>query len=84
MEAQAQRGSTCKAVLLFCLGSVKTKDAGCAEEIKSRTYMAKVTLTKKKILLLISKLDLNLRKKLVNFYFWNIALCGAETGYLEV
>jgi hypothetical protein len=26
-----------------------------------------------------SKLDLNLRKKLVKCYIWNIALCGAET-----
>jgi len=32
--------------------------------------------------LFASKLDLNLRKKLVKFHIWNIALCGAETGHL--
>jgi len=26
-----------------------------------------------------SKLDLNLRKKLVRCYIWSIALCGSET-----
>jgi hypothetical protein len=28
---------------------------------------------------LISKLDLNLSKKLVTCYIWSVALCGAET-----
>jgi hypothetical protein len=31
----------------------------------------------------ISKLDLNLRKKLIKCYIWNIALCGAETLTLQ-
>ena len=33
--------------------------------------------------LFTSKLDLNLRKKLVECYIWNIALCGAETWTLQ-
>jgi hypothetical protein len=39
-------------------------DATCAREIKSRIAMAKVAFNKKKTLF-TSKLDLNLRKKLV-------------------
>ena len=31
-----------------------------------------------------NKFDLNLRKKLVKFYIWSIALCGAETWTLHV
>jgi hypothetical protein len=33
--------------------------------------------------LFTSKLDLNLRKKLVNCYIWSIALYGAETWTLR-
>jgi hypothetical protein len=40
--------------------------------------MAKATFNKKKIIF-NSKLDLNLRKKLVKCYTWSIALYGAET-----
>jgi hypothetical protein len=53
-------------------------DARCACEIKSRTAMAKAALNKKKALC-TTKLDLNLRKKLVKCYIWSIALYGAET-----
>jgi len=34
---------------------------------------------KKKRIFFTSKLDLNLRKKLVKCYIWSIALYGAET-----
>jgi hypothetical protein len=40
--------------------------------------MAKATFNKKKTLF-TSKLDLNLRNKLVKCYIWRIALYGAET-----
>jgi len=40
--------------------------------------MAKAAFSKKKTLF-ISKLDLNLRKKLIKCYIWSIALYGAET-----
>ena len=39
--------------------------------------MAKVAFKKKT--LFTSKLDLDLRKKLVKCYIWSMALCGAET-----
>jgi hypothetical protein len=61
------------------LGSVITNDARCTHDIKSRTAMAKAAFNNKKKALLTSKLDLNLRKKPVNCYFWSTALYGAET-----
>jgi hypothetical protein len=53
-----------------------TNDARCTREIKSRIAMAKAAFNKKKTLF-TSKLDLNLRKKLVKCYIWSIALYGA-------
>jgi hypothetical protein len=50
-------------------------------EIKSRTAMAKAAFNKKT--LFTSKLDLNLKKKLVKCYIWSIALYGAETWTLR-
>ena len=49
------------------LGSMLTDDGRCTCEIKSRIAMAKAAFNKKKNLF-ISKLDLNLRKKLVKCY----------------
>jgi hypothetical protein len=43
--------------------------------------MAKAAFNKKKTLF-TSKLDLNLRKKLIKCYIWSIALYGAETWTL--
>jgi hypothetical protein len=60
------------------LGSMLTNDGRCICEIKSRTAMAKVAFNKK-VALFTSTLDLKLRKKLVKFYIWSIALYGAET-----
>jgi len=40
--------------------------------------MTKTTFNKKKTLF-TSKLELNLRKKLIKYYIWNTALFGAET-----
>jgi hypothetical protein len=60
------------------LGSMITNDARCTREINFRIVMAKATFNKKKTLF-TSKLDLNLRRKLVKCYIWSIALCGAET-----
>ena len=49
------------------LGSSRTKNnARCTREIKSRIAMAKAAFNKK--IILSSKLDLNLRKKLVKCY----------------
>ena len=44
--------------------------------------MAKPAFSKKKTLF-ISKLDLNLRKKLIKCYIWSMALYGAETWTLR-
>ena len=49
------------------LGSMLTNDGRCTREIKSRIAMAKAAFSKKKILF-TSKLDLNLRKKLIRCY----------------
>jgi hypothetical protein len=63
------------------LGSMQTNDARCTCEIKSRITMAKAAFNKKT--LFTSKLDLNLRKKLVKCYIWSIALYGAEMWILQ-
>jgi hypothetical protein len=63
------------------LGSMITDVARCTREIKYRIAMAKAAFNKKKTFF-TSKLDLNLRKKLVKSYIWSIALCGAETWTL--
>ena len=60
------------------LGSILTNDGRCTCEIKSRISMAKAAFKKKKTLF-TSKLDLNLRKKIVKYYIWSMALYGAET-----
>jgi hypothetical protein len=64
------------------LGSVMVNNARCTHEIKSRLAMAKAAFNNKKILS-TSKLDLNLRKKLVKCYIWSMALYGAETWTLR-
>jgi len=63
------------------LGRMLTNDGRCTCEIKSRIAMAKAAFNKKT--LFISKLDLNLRKKLVKCYTWSMALYGAETWMLR-
>ena len=64
------------------LGSMLTNDGRSTREIKSRIAMAKAAFNKKKALF-TSKLDLNLRKKLVKCYIWSMALYGAETWTLR-
>ena len=64
------------------LGSILTNDGRCTCEIKSRIAMVKAAFNKKKTLF-TSKLDLNLRKKLVKCYIWSMALYGAETWKLR-
>jgi len=65
------------------LGSRLTEDGRCTCEIKSRIAIAKAAFDKKKKNLFTSKLDLNLRKKLVKCYGWSMALYGAETWTLR-
>jgi len=51
--------------------------------MKSRMAMARAAFNNKKKTLFTSKLDLNLRKKLVKFYIWGMALYGAKTWTLR-
>jgi hypothetical protein len=59
-----------------------TKDGRCTCEIKSRIAMAKAVFNKKRNLI-TSKMDLELRKKLVKCYVLIMALYGAETWTLR-
>jgi len=59
------------------MGSALTNDGRCTCEIKSRIAMVKAAFRKNKTLF-TSKLDLNLRKKLIKCYIWSMALYGAE------
>ena len=59
-----------------------TEDGRCTCEIKSRIATAKAAFNNKKNLF-TSKLDLNLKKRLVRCYVWSIALYGAETWTLR-
>jgi len=68
-------------------------DARCTREIKARTTMEKAAFNKKKKkkkkkttkkkTSFISKLGLNLTKKVANCYIWSIALYGAENCTLR-
>jgi hypothetical protein len=64
------------------LGIMITNDSRCTHVIKSRIAMAKAAFNKKNTLF-TSKLDVNLRKKLVKCHIWSIALYGAETWTLR-
>jgi hypothetical protein len=55
-----------------------TNDARCTRGIKSRIANAKAALNNKKTLF-TSKMDSNLRKKLIKCYIWSRAVQGAET-----
>ena len=59
------------------MGSILTNDGRSTCEIKCRIAMAKAAFNKKRTLF-TSTLDLKLRKKLLKFYIWSIALYGAE------
>jgi hypothetical protein len=59
-----------------------TNDARNTWGIKTRIVIAKATFNKKKTLF-TSKLDFELRKKLVKCYIWSIALYGAGTWTLR-
>jgi len=66
------------------LDSMLTEDGRCTCEIKSRIAMAKAAFNKKQNLF-ISKLDLNLRKRLVRCYVWSVAwtLRATDQKHLE-
>jgi hypothetical protein len=55
-----------------------TNDARFTHGIKSRFCVTKSAVNRTKSLL-TSKLDLSIKKKLMKFYIWSIAVYGAET-----
>ena len=59
------------------LFSVITRDGYCTREIKMRVAIAKEAFNRK-MSLLTNKLDIELKKKLVRCYVWNIAFYGSE------
>jgi hypothetical protein len=63
------------------LGSIIRNDTRCTREIKFGIATAKVAFNKK--IIFTSKLDLNLRKKLVKCYTWSITLSDAEAWTLR-
>jgi hypothetical protein len=63
-------------------GSVLTRDGYCTRKILMRIATAKEALNRK-ILLLTCKLNIELKKKLVMYYVWYIALFGSETWTLR-
>ena len=64
------------------LGSMLTEDGSCTCEIKSRIAKAKAAFNRKKNPF-NSKLNLNLRKKLVKCYVCSMAVYGSETWTLR-
>jgi len=64
------------------LGSILSNDGRCTRDFTCRIAMAKAAFNKKRALF-TSTLDLELRKKLVKYYIWSIALHGAETWRLR-
>lgn len=66
----------------FCyLGSKITQDGRSKEDIKSRIAQGKKSFYNKRDLL-VSNIDLGLRKKLMKLYVWSTALYGCETWTL--
>jgi hypothetical protein len=57
-----------------------TNGVRCTCGIKSRVAMGRAAFNKKTVF--TSKLDLNLKKKLVNCHIWSVVLYGAETWTL--
>jgi hypothetical protein len=58
-----------------------TNAARCTREIEQRTAKAKAAFNRKKILL-TSKLEFNLRMKLVKYYTYSTVFYGADTWTL--
>jgi hypothetical protein len=81
---QNEKSISCKWVykVKTCPDGLLTDDGRCTCKIKSRIAMAKAAFNNKN--LFTSKLDLNLRKKLVKCYIWSMALYGAETWTIRL
>jgi hypothetical protein len=60
---------------------VITNDARCTRGITSRIAMAKASFNEKKTF--HQQIEVKFRKKLINWYIWNIILHGAENWTLR-
>jgi len=60
------------------LGSLITEDGYCDKEIRSRIGLAKAKFMEMKKIL-ISKMNLDLRKRIVKCLAWSVALHASET-----
>jgi len=60
------------------LGSLITEDGHCDKEIRSRIGSAKVKFMERKKIL-TSKMNMDLRKRIVKCLVWSVALYAAET-----
>jgi len=60
------------------LGSLITEDEYCDKEIRSRIGLAKVKFMERKKII-TSKMNLDLRKRIVKCLLWSVALYAAET-----
>jgi len=77
MEINLEKSKVMRMEYFNYLGRM-INDARCTREIKTRIAMVKASCNKTKVLS-TSTLRLNLRKKQIKCYTWNIALYGAET-----
>ena len=68
-------------LLLVCyyLGQTVSDDGRFVDEIKKRIGIAKTTFSKMKDVLKSTKVSLNTRKRILQWYVWSTPLCGAET-----
>jgi hypothetical protein len=62
------------------IGSIVISDVRCTREIKSGISLARATFKKKKTLS-TSKLELNLKKKLVKCYVWSASFMVRKFGH---
>ena len=65
------------------LGSLVTSDGRCNTEIKSRIGKAKTQFGKLKTLLCNTKINMNVRKRMLQCYVWPVLLYGAEAWTLK-
>jgi hypothetical protein len=65
-----------------CLGSRITNGARCRREINYRIVTTEATFNRKKTLF-TSKLNINLREKLIKCCIWSKTLCAAEIWVLR-
>ena len=75
---------TIKQVRRFCyLGSYITEDGRCTEEIKRRTFEAKIAFQKMRNIITNSHLSMKTRQRAVKTFMWSVLLYGSEAWRLN-